>query len=47
MYRGSSQAMAKAVEKLNSNELKVEDILEDDDLVSDIKTGPTCQISNL
>ena len=47
MCRINFQVLNKAVEKMNKGELTVEDLLDDDDLVMDIKTNPNCQLANL
>jgi hypothetical protein len=47
MCRNNFQLVNKAVEKMNRGELKLEDILDDDELVLDIKTNPNCQLANL
>lgn len=47
MCRINFQVINKAVEKMNNGELTIEDILEDDDLVMDVKTNPNCQLANL
>ncbi len=47
MCRINFQVLNKAVEKMNKGELTIEDLLDDDDLVMDIKTNPNCQLANL
>lgn len=37
----------KAAEKMNKGELRLEDILDDEDLVSDIKTNPNSLLAPL
>jgi len=46
-YRNNFVAVNKAVQKLEKNELTLEDILDEDDLVSDIKTNPQSQLASL
>jgi len=46
MYRNNTQIIHKATEKMNRGELKVDDILDDDDLVNDVKTSLS-QLANL
>ncbi len=40
-------AFTRATEKMNNGELKVEDVLDEDDLVNDIKTNPSSQLAPL
>jgi hypothetical protein len=48
MYRTNYiHAFNKAVDKMNKGELTIEDILDDDDLVVDIKSNPNCQLAPL
>lgn len=47
MYRNNYQNINKAVERMNKGELRLEDILDDDELVMDIKTNPNCQLASL
>lgn len=45
--RFNQATVQKALEKLDTNELKVEDILEDDDLVSELRSYTYSQLMNL
>jgi hypothetical protein len=47
MCRINFQTINKAVEKMNKEELRIEDLLEDDELVLDTKTNSNCQLANL
>jgi hypothetical protein len=40
-------ALHKAIERMNRNELELEELLEDDDIIQDIKTNPSCQLAPL
>ena len=43
----SNVNLNRAVEKMNKGELKIEDILDDEDIVLDIKTNPNSQLNGL
>jgi hypothetical protein len=45
MYRNNYLINSKALDKLKKGELKVEDILSEDELVLDVKTNPSSQFS--
>ena len=47
MYRNNYLMNSKALEKLKRGELKIEDILAEDDLVIDVKTNPSSQFSSM
>jgi hypothetical protein len=47
MYRNNYQIINKAVEKMNRGELTIEDILDDDELVLDVKTNSNSQLAPL
>lgn len=47
MYRNNYQAFAKYVDKMNRNELTLEEVLENEDLVQDIKNNPSSQLAPL
>jgi len=46
MYRNNYQTISKAVDKMNRGELKLEDILDDDELVMDVKSNPNSQLAS-
>ena len=46
-YKNNFAIITKAVQKLEKNELTLEDILDEDDLVSEVKTNPQCQLASL
>ncbi len=43
----STVSVSKAIEKMNKNELTVEDLLDDDDLVSSLRSYTYSQLMNL
>jgi len=43
----SNVNLNRAVEKMNKGELNIEDILDDEDIVLDIKTNPNSQLNGL
>lgn len=47
MFKNSYQTINRAVEKMNRGELTVEDILDDEDLVMDVKSNPSSQLAPL
>jgi hypothetical protein len=47
MYRNNYLINNKALEKLKKGELRIEDILSEDELVLDIKTNPSSQFASL
>lgn len=46
-YRNNFALISKAIEKLEKNELRIEDILDEDDLVLEVKTNPQTQLASL
>lgn len=46
-YRTNYTLIANAVEKMEKNELTIEDILDEDDLVYEIKSNPQSLLINL
>ena len=46
-YRTNYTLIAEAVEKMEKNQLTLEDILDEDDLVCEIKSNPQCVLVNL
>jgi len=46
-YRNNKESVNKAFTKLEKNELLIEDILDDDDIVTEVKTNPQCKLSKL
>ena len=44
MYKNNAQTISKACEKMKNNELKVEDILDEEDLVNDLKSPSFSQL---
>lgn len=47
MFRSNTAAWTKATEKMNQGELKLEEILDDEDFVADVKTNPNSQFAPL
>ena len=45
--RFNQATVYKAIDKLNKNQLKVEDILEEDDLINELKSFTYSQLMNL
>ena len=45
-YRPNNQLLQKAIESLNNNELTIEEILDDDELVNDLKQTNFSQITS-
>ena len=46
-YRNNKESVQKAIAKFENNELLIEDILNDNDIVHDIKTNPQSKLANL
>ncbi len=46
-YRNNFATINRAIQKLEKNELTLEDILDEDDLVSEVKTNPQSQLASL
>lgn len=46
-YKNNFIVVSKAADKLKNNELKLEDILDEDDLVSDVKSNPQSLLASL
>ena len=46
MYKNNAQTISRACEKLKNNELLVEDILDEEDLVNDLKSPNTLKLKN-
>ena len=46
-YRNNKESVQKAFSKYEKNELIIEDILDEDDLVTEVKTNPQCKLANL
>ena len=46
-YKNNFIIVSQAAEKLKNNELKLEDILDEDDLVSDVKSNPQSLLASL
>jgi len=44
MYKNNAQAISKATEKMKNNELTVEDVLDEEDLVNDLKSPSFSQL---
>ena len=44
LYRPNQQTISKALDKWRKNELKVEDILDEEDLVNDLKSQSFSQL---
>lgn len=47
MYRNNYLVNNRALEKMKKGELKIEDILLEDELVMDVKTNPSSQFSSM
>jgi hypothetical protein len=47
MYRNNHLVNNRALEKMKKGELKIEDILLEDELVMDVKTNPSSQFSSM
>jgi hypothetical protein len=47
MYRNNFQVLKKFVDKMEKGELQLEEILDDEDVVMDIKTNSNCPLANL
>jgi hypothetical protein len=46
-YRNNKESVQKAIIKLEKNELLLEDILDDEEIVSEVKNNPQCKLGNL
>ncbi len=46
-YRNNFATVSRAIQKLEKNELTLEEILDEDDLVMEVKTNPQTQLANL
>jgi hypothetical protein len=46
-YRNNRENIQKAVAKFEKGELHLEEILNDDELVNEVKTNPQCKLGNL
>lgn len=46
-YRNNFAAVNRAIQKLEKNELTLEEILDEDDLVLEVKTNPQTQLAKL
>jgi hypothetical protein len=47
MYRNTSAKIQKAIEKMDKDELTIEDILDNDELVESVKSNPNSQLAPL
>jgi len=47
MYRNNYLVNNRALEKMKKGDLKIEDILSEDELVMDVKTNPSSQFSSM
>jgi hypothetical protein len=46
-YRNTKESVQKAINKLEQNELQLEDILNDDEIVNEVKSNSQCKLANL
>ena len=46
-YRNNKESVQKAISKLETNELLIEDILIDDEIVSELKTNSQTKLASL
>jgi hypothetical protein len=46
-YRVSKQSVEKAINKLDNKELLLEDILEDEEIVNEVKNNPHTKLAHL
>lgn len=46
-YRNNRENVQKAIAKFEKDELLLEDILNDDELVAEVKTNPQCKLGSL